>query len=442
MVLCDTTSAAADPGVPLTTTTTTPSAGPAERTATAGGIAAAVGTTAANVLSYGLSLAGARLLAPAEYGVLVALLAVTLVASVPALALQAVVAVRVVRASGADRRRVTAQSIGLGLAAGAVMLVVGLAAAPVLERFLALAGPQEAIWVAVAVGATTVLAVLQGVAQGRQDFHRLALILVVYAGLRLAGGLAGLLVFDSVAGTLAGVAAGVAVSVLVAWVLTGRPRPARGRWQVGELLVACQALAGLYLLTNLDPVLARHYLPATEAGLYGAGAVLAKAAFFLPQAVVLVLFPRLASSPRPGRTLWLGLAALTGLGLVMTAVTRLAGGLAVTAVGGAAYQELAAHAYLFVAVGSALGVVQLLLYAQLTADRAHATIAVWAVVAGEAAVVATIAHGSLVEVVSAALGTALVAAVLGLAWTARITAGRDAPAADPAIATPPRPRSP
>ncbi|HST66768.1 MAG TPA: hypothetical protein VLM05_16400, partial [Mycobacteriales bacterium] len=57
--------------------------------------------------------------------------------------------------------------------------------------------------------------------------------------------------------------------------------------------------------------------------------------------------------------------------------------------------------------------------ARLTTDRAHATIAVWAVVAGEAAVVATVAHGSLTEVVGAALGTALVAAVLGLAWTAR-----------------------
>ena len=345
---------------------------------------------------------------------LVALLAVTLVASVPALALQAVVAVRVVRATGDGQRRVTASAAGLGLATGAAMLALGLAAAPVFERFLDLAGPMEAVWVAVAVGVTTVLAVLQGVAQGRQDFHRLALILVVYAAARLAGGLAGLLVFDSVAS---------------------------GDWQVRELLVACQALAGLYLLTNLDPVLARHYLPATEAGLYGAGAVLAKAAFFLPQAVVLVLFPRLASSPRPGRTLWLGLGALTGLGLLMTGVTRLAGGLAVTAVGGDAYRELASHAYLFVAVGSALGVVQLLLYARLTTDRAHATIAVWAVVAGEAAVVATVAHGSLAEVVGAALGTALLAAVLGLAWTARgVSSARASAAADPATSTPRRRR--
>jgi O-antigen/teichoic acid export membrane protein len=408
------------PGSPVLTTTTTPFSGPpAERTAASGGIAAAVGTTLANVLSYGLSLAGARLLAPTEYGVLVALLAVTLVASVPALALQAVVAVRVVRASAADRGRVTAESVGLGLAAGAAMVVAGLVAAPVLERFLALGGPGAALWVAVAVGATTVLAVLQGVAQGRQDFHRLAVILVVYAAVRLAGGVAGLLLFDDVTGTLAGVAAGVAVSLAIAWLLTGRPRPSRGGWRVRELLVACQALAGLYLLTNLDPVLARHYLPAAEAGLYGAGAVLAKAAFFLPQAVVLVLFPRLASSPRPGRTLWAGLAALAALGLVMTGATRLAGGLAVTVVGGDAYRELAGHAWLFVAVGSALGIVQLLLYAQLTAARGIATIAVWAVVALEAAAVATFAHNSLTEVVSAALATALTATVLGLAWTAR-----------------------
>lgn len=398
-----------------------PAGSAAERTATAGGIAAAVGTTLANVLSYGLSLAGARLLHPTEYGVLVALLAVTIVASVPALALQAVVAVRVVRAPAADRDLVAARSLGLGLAAGAVLVVAGLLAAPLLERFLRLSGPGAAMWVAVAVGAITVLGVLQGIAQGRQDFHRLAAILVGYAGARLAGGAAGLLLTGTVTGTLAGVAAGIVVGATAGWVLTGRPRPARGGWRAGELLVASQALAGLYLLTNLDPVLARHYLPAAEAGLYGAGAVLAKAAFFLPQAVVLVLFPRLASEPRPGRTLWLGLGALAGLGLVMTAVTKLAGGLAVTAIGGDAYRDLAGDAWLFVAVGSALVVVQLLLYAQLTAARTTGTLAVWAVVAVEAVVVGTVAHGSITAVVGAALTTAVGATVLGLLWTLRTT---------------------
>jgi O-antigen/teichoic acid export membrane protein len=394
---------------------------PVERTATSGGIAAAAGTTVANVLSYGLSLAGARLLAPEQYGLFVALLAVTLVASVPALALQAVVAVRVVRATaGPARIRAEAEAVGLGLAAAGTMLVVGVLAAPVLDRFLQLGGPAAALWVAVGVAATTALAALQGIAQGRQDFHRLAAILVVYAAGRVVGGVAGLLVFDDVAGALAGVTAGVLASAAVGWLLVGRRRPARGGWGVGELLVAGQALAGLYLLTNLDPVLARHYLPAAEAGLYGAGAVLAKAAFFLPQAVVLVLLPQLASSPRPGRALWTGLAVLAGLGVLMTGVTRLAGGLAVTVVGGDAYRDLAGPAWMFVAVGSALGVFQLLLYAQLAAARAHATLAVWAVVAAETVVVATVAHHSLTEVVGAALGTALVATALGLAWTARI----------------------
>ena len=404
-------------GASLSTTSSTLSGSPVGRTA-AGGIAVAAGTTVANVLSYGLSLAGARLLAPEQYGLFVALLAVTLVASVPALALQAVVAVRVVRAGGAGAGA-AAEAVGLGLAAAGTMLVVGVLAAPVLDRFLSLGGPAAAIWVAVGVAATTALAALQGIAQGRRAFPRLAAVLIVYAAGRVAGGIAGLVVLDSVTGALAGVAAGVLAATAVAWLLVGRPRPARGSWRVIELLVAGQALAGLYLLTNLDPVLARHYLPAAASGLYGAGAVLAKAAFFLPQAVVLVLLPQLAASPRPGRTLWAGLAVLAGLGVLMTGVTRLAGGLAVTAVGGSAYRELAGPAWMFVAVGSALGIVQLLLYAQLAADRAHATIAVWVVVAAEAVLVATVAHHSLTEVVGAALAVALTATALGLAWTAR-----------------------
>jgi len=134
---------------------------------------------------------------------------------------------------------------------------------------------------------------------------------------------------------------------------------------------------------------------------------------------VLVLLPQLAAAPRPGRALWTGVAVLAGLGALMTGVTRLAGGLAVTAVGGSAYRELAGPAWMFVAVGSALGIVQLLLYAQLAMDRAHATIAVWVVVAAEAVLIATVAHHSLTEIVGAALAVALTAAVLGLAWTAR-----------------------
>ena len=397
------------------------------RPAVAGGVAAAVGSTVANLLAYALSLAGARLLAPAEYGLLVALLAVAIVASVPALAVQAVVAVRVVRAGARERGRVAAESLGLGLAVGTGLVTAGLVAAPVLERFLRLPGPGAAVWLAVSVGPVAVLGVLQGITQGRQEFGRLAAVLVTYSGGRLAGGLVGLVATRDTTGALAGVALGTAVAALVSWVVAGRPRPARGSWPVRELVVASQALGGLYLLTNLDPVLARHYLPAAEAGLYGAGAVLAKAAFFLPQFVVLVVFPRLASSPRPGRTLWPALAVLGGLGLLLTGITWLAGGLAVAAVGGAAYEELAAHAWLFVAVGSTFVIVQLLLYAQLTAARQRVTLAVWAVVAAEAAVVATVAHGSLTAIVTAALGTALAAAALGVLWSARTgaTARRD-----------------
>jgi O-antigen/teichoic acid export membrane protein len=378
----------------------------------------------ANLLAYGLSLAAARLLVPAEYGLLVALLAVSIVASVPALALQAVVAVRMVRAPAAERDRVAAEAVGLGLAAAAVLVAAGVLATPLLDGFLRLPGPAAALWLAVSIGPITVLGVAQGVAQGRQDFRLLAVILVLWSAARLAGGVTGLLATRDTAGALAGVALGVAAAAAVAWSLTGRPRPARGSWPVRELAVACQALAGLYLLTNLDPMLARHYLPATEAGLYGAGAVLAKAAFFLPQCVVLVVFPRLAAAPRPGRTLWVALAALGGLAVLLTAAARVAGGLAVTAVGGAAYQDLADNAWLFVAIGSTFVVVQLLLYAQLTAARQHVTLAVWALVAAEAAVVATIAHGSLTAVAGTALGTALVGATLGTLWAAR--AGRRA----------------
>jgi len=354
---------------------------------------------------------------------------------VPALALQAVVAVRVVRAGADEGRRVAGQSLGLGLALATVLVASGMVAAPVLERFLRLSGPAPALWLAVAIAPITVLGVLQGLTQGRQDFGRLAAVLVVGAGGRLAGGVGGLLLTLDATGAIAGLAVGTAAGAAVGWVLAGRPRPAGGWRPVRELVAAGQALAGLYLLTNLDPMLARHYLPAAEAGLYGAGAVLAKAAFFLPQCVVLVVFPRLAATPRPGRTLWAALAVLGGLGLALAAVTWLAGGLAVSAVGGDAFRELAPYAWLFVATGASFVLVQLLLYAQLTAARLRGTAAVWAAVAVEAALVATVAHGSLTAIITAALLTALAAVSFGVVWSTRIA--RSSPPHQTSVSGPP-----
>ena len=70
-----------------------------------------------------------------------------------------------------------------------------------------------------------------------------------------------------------------------------------------EVGTATSGLLGLFLLANVDVLLARHYLDQAAAGRYALGAVVAKIAFWAPQFVVTVIFPRLVGAADPRRLL-------------------------------------------------------------------------------------------------------------------------------------------
>ena len=77
------------------------------------------------------------------------------------------------------------------------------------------------------------------------------------------------------------------------------------------------ALLAFFALTNVDIVVARNVLPPREAGLYAAGLILVKAVLFLPQFVVVLAFPAMASDPRRRRALLLSTVVVLGVGMVV-----------------------------------------------------------------------------------------------------------------------------
>ncbi len=84
---------------------------------------------------------------------------------------------------------------------------------------------------------------------------------------------------------------------------------------------AAHALIALYALTNLDVLLARAQLSAFDAGLYAAGALVARAVFFLPQAILVAAFPRIVAGARNAQRQ--AVAAVAVLGLLATAFVAL-----------------------------------------------------------------------------------------------------------------------
>src|SRR4029450_9466752 len=81
-----------------------------------------------------------------------------------------------------------------------------------------------------------------------------------------------------------------------------------------EVAGATTAILRLFVLAHPDVPLARHHLDADASGLYAAGAVVAKVAYWAPQVVMLIVFPRLVTSGTRRRLLARSAACVAALG--------------------------------------------------------------------------------------------------------------------------------
>jgi O-antigen/teichoic acid export membrane protein len=385
---------------------------------------------AANALNYAFNLVMSRLLGPADYGALGALLALVLVGTVPGVALQAVVA-RHTTLAGEAVGRLWSRVLVAVVAVGAALGLLTVAASPAVAAFLHLPSLGPCLWLAAALLPLPLLSAVQGMLQGREWFGALAAVLLVSAAGRLAVGVG--LVEDGlgVSGALAATAMGPAVAVLVAvprlrakggW---ERPRvalpprwPGKGSSAAafgGEVAAAAAGVLGLLLLANVDVLLARHFLTAEASGLYAAGGVLTKIAFWAPQFVVTLVFPRLVTSTDRRRLLGRSAAVVAAVGAPLVVAAALAPGLAARLSFGEAYLDVGPALPLFAALGTGLALVQLVLFTGMaTADRAMYRLLL-AAVAAEAALVALFLHDSVAEIVGASL--AVVAALLATGFT-------------------------
>ncbi|WP_243867112.1 lipopolysaccharide biosynthesis protein [Actinophytocola oryzae] len=348
--------------------------------------------------SYLLNVLAARLLVPSAFGELGSLLAVLVIGSVPAMGMQTVTALRVARRDSAG------ELVALGLVTAGAITVVALAVSPLLVVLLHLGSPVPAVFVAVALAGVTFTGLCYGILQGRHRFTALAALLLTDAVVRIGGTLAGLLVTGTATGALAGTAIGAAVVATAGWVVCGRPRPrGHGKAHVSEVLHAVSAMLALVLLVNLDLVLARHYLPAHEAGEYAVGAIVAKIAYWLPQAVAILVLPRLASERGRRRMVPIALAVCAALDLVVVAGSAVMGPTVVSVVGGADYAASPIPVWPFALVGSALSLVQILLYSRIAGNDRWSTLLIWGAVAVEVVLVTGRLHGALTQVVTAAV---------------------------------------
>lgn len=382
-------------------------------------VAAALGI--AQVAAYAVSVVAARALGPDGFGILAALLGILLIGSVLAMGIQAVAARRLVQVDPSQRAGAARSMLRDGLIGGGAVALATLAISPLLVWLLRLDGWASLLLAAAAFVPLTWAGAQYGVAQGRESYRRLAAVYALVGLGRGVGGVIGALATGSVLGTMAGLALGTAVGAIIGRILVA-PLASAPRERLegffAESAHATHALLALFVLTNVDVLLARALLDAEQAGIYGVGAVIAKVAFWLPQFVGVVAFPRFADARR-GRATVVSLLAVTGIGLLVVAGTALLPGLVVGFVGGAAYSSLVPVAWLFAALGATFALAQALLLTRLAIDDRRAVIAVWGAAALLVATATLILPRTVEGLATSALTAGAALAVVGLAVTAR-----------------------
>ncbi|MFW0788258.1 lipopolysaccharide biosynthesis protein [Gordonia sp. CPCC 205333] len=340
------------------------------------------GSMTANACAYLVHLPASRWFSEAEYGEFAVVLAWLLVVAVPALACQAVIAREAVRGvSDVALRR-------FGLRLTVLVAVAALLVAP-LVSIVADVGLGVVLPGVLIAPMLTLIATGQGILQGRYRFRTLGVVLAITGVLRSAPMVAGVAAGLGVGGALWAGLVGAAIAAGIVWLASRSvvpPGPDAGIPAVWTVVAASQVQLALVVASSLDLLISRTALSETDAGVYAVGAVALKVAFWLPQAVGVVFYPRMADVRHTRQSVRGALVVVSAIGAVLI-VAALAGSGVVPLVVGAKYDAVVGVLWLFTYTGVALSLLQVLLLATIAARRTRWSLIAWLVIAVEAVVI-------------------------------------------------------
>lgn len=282
----------------------------------------------ANVGNLVFQAAMMRMLDEAQYGTLAAMLGLFAAITIPLGALPWAVAhftagflkagqpARVARLTSAVTR-----DLAIG---GALALLVIVASQTRLAGYLQLDGSAPLLLAAMAGCVSVVGSTFVGALQGAQAFGWVAGIGAAASFVRLALAVGLVAAGGAAIGALVGHAASMLLVAMVGvfgfrHVLGARTGAAdRPRGFYRYCLQYVIAYSGYALLMNADLVLAKHFFTADEAGRYAVVAMVGRIILFLPQPIVMAMFPKVVSSGDVSRADWRTLArALVLAGLLI-----------------------------------------------------------------------------------------------------------------------------
>ena len=395
----------------------------------------AVGMMAGNALSYGFSFVLSHRLGAADYGQIGTLLALFLIASIPATALQAVTARRVATAAAADGGEVGERVHAIAgpllrrsVIVGAAEALLFLLLAPAISAALPAISTSEVAWTAVSLLPFSVVSCYLGLCQGASRFRDFSVLFIVLFGVKLAAGVAVGMTVDSPTLVMCAVALcwfpTCAVCHFVLRDMVTVRTLIRGHGYLLELRRASWGMGVALLLSLLDGLLSAHYYKGPTLGSYQAGTLFTRAGYFGPAFVGILVYPKLAVPETRKTALRVGVAASVAIGAFVTIVSALAARPLIDFAFGDRYTvgadfTLARSAWIFALAGAMQSLVQL---AQLDAVARGSAAVGWLVLCGtgvELLTILTVAHHDPMQLITVAAVVATVTAAGGLAMAAR-----------------------
>ena len=373
-----------------------------------GVVVVGIGLAVPQGLAYVTSVVAARTLDQASFGAFGAILNSIQIGTTVALGMQALIARRVATLKNYGSLLKFALEVSLIVLVGVALLSYPLSYLFNIEYwilFLALASLSPFVFISAQAG----------IAQGNEFFFRLAGIYIVLGLGRSLFAIIGLLVRPELEVVAYAFFFGMLVSAFVGHFILGSHRKFIAAKRINHeypgLIRASQALLALYVLVNVDVLLARVVLSPEDSGVYSVGMLVAKIAFFLPQAVTVVLFPRMGRND--SSALKLALLGTSGIGFVYILLTYFASEFVVNAIGGSGYAVLYNDVWLFAVEGTLFAILQVLLYGRIAREDTSVSIMLWIGSIVASLMVVFVFERNLVNVVLILIATTTVLIIIG-----------------------------
>jgi O-antigen/teichoic acid export membrane protein len=330
----------------------------------------------ASALNYLSSVIFSRVLNPVGFGELTAMLALGAIIAVPTSAAQTVVAERVAVHAAMGRMDHLRYMIRHGFAHIAVLAVavttLYVLCIPLIVELFSLRVPGPAIALSGVVFCGFLVPFALGILQGLDRLVLFGVLLVAVSLARIVFGVGWAALDGGAGGAIGGQALGmVGVLVLSAWLLrdviltrgSGAASSGLRRKPDVRAVSASGAFIAFAVISNLDLLLAKVYLPPDDVGVYAAIAAVGKVVTFLPAAIAVVMVPNAARAHLSGesrRVLRHSAALVAGAAGLAAAPAVLAPGLMISVMFGHGYESASGALIPIVIAGAALAMLNLL----------------------------------------------------------------------------------